>query len=74
MRMATYKDKVAVVIGATVGIGRATAEAFAAAGAAVFLTGRNEAVGEELVVLAAEVFVAVRMFLEPSSLREAGDR
>ena len=49
MRMATYKDKVAVVIGATVGIGRATAEAFAAAGAAVFLTGRNKAVGEELV-------------------------
>jgi len=47
--MATFKDKVALVIGATAGIGRATAEAFASAGAAVFLTGRNEAAGEDLV-------------------------
>jgi len=47
--MASFKDKVVLVIGATAGIGRATAEAFAAAGAAVFLTGRNKAAGEELV-------------------------
>ena len=47
--MAAFKDKVALVIGATAGIGRATAEAFASAGAAVFLTGRNEAAGEDLV-------------------------
>lgn len=47
--MAMFKDKVALVIGATAGIGRATAEAFAGAGAAVFLTARNKAAGEELV-------------------------
>src|SRR5512142_2035516 len=39
IRMAMFEDKVALVIGATAGIGRATAEAFAAEGAAVLLTG-----------------------------------
>jgi NAD(P)-dependent dehydrogenase (short-subunit alcohol dehydrogenase family) len=43
-----FKDKVVLVVGATTGIGRATAEAFADAGAALFLTGRNVAAGEEI--------------------------
>jgi NAD(P)-dependent dehydrogenase (short-subunit alcohol dehydrogenase family) len=46
--MGTFENKVVLVVGATTGIGRATAEAFAAAGATLFLTGRNSAAGEEL--------------------------
>ena len=47
--MPNFKDKVVLVTGATAGIGRATAEAFAAAGAAVVVTGRNTAAGDDLV-------------------------
>ena len=47
--MPNFKDKVVLVTGATAGIGRATAEAFAAAGATLVLTGRNTAAGEDLV-------------------------
>lgn len=46
--MPNFKDKVVFITGATAGIGRATAEAFAAAGASVALTGRNTAAGEDL--------------------------
>jgi NAD(P)-dependent dehydrogenase (short-subunit alcohol dehydrogenase family) len=47
--MHNFKDKVVLVTGATAGIGRATAQAFAAAGATVLATGRNSAAGEALV-------------------------
>lgn len=47
--MSTFKDKVVLVTGATSGIGRAAAEAFAAAGASLVLTGRNTAAGGEFV-------------------------
>ena len=46
------KDKVAVVTGASRGIGRAIARLFAQEGASVFLTARTEA---ELVSAAAEI-------------------
>jgi NAD(P)-dependent dehydrogenase (short-subunit alcohol dehydrogenase family) len=46
--MSTFKDKVVLITGATFGIGRATAEAFAAAGATLVLTGRNVAAGADL--------------------------
>ncbi len=47
--MHNFKDKVVLITGATAGIGRATAEAFAASGAALVVTGRNSAAGEDLV-------------------------
>jgi NAD(P)-dependent dehydrogenase (short-subunit alcohol dehydrogenase family) len=46
--MLNFKDKVVLVTGATAGIGRATADAFAAAGATLVLTARNAAAGAEL--------------------------
>lgn len=46
--MTDFKGKVVLVTGATAGIGRATAEAFAAAGASLVITGRNLQAGEEL--------------------------
>ncbi len=47
--MHNFKDKVVLVSGATTGIGRATAQAFADAGATVLATGRNSTAGERLV-------------------------
>jgi NAD(P)-dependent dehydrogenase (short-subunit alcohol dehydrogenase family) len=45
----SFDGKVAVVVGATSGIGRATAVAFAEAGAKVVAVGRREAEGAEVV-------------------------
>jgi NAD(P)-dependent dehydrogenase (short-subunit alcohol dehydrogenase family) len=45
----TFKDKVVIITGATSGIGRATALAFAKAGAKVAVAGRREAEGAEVV-------------------------
>ena len=44
-----FKDKVVLVIGGNSGIGRASAEAFAAEGAHVFLTGRDQKTIDETV-------------------------
>ena len=43
------KDKVAIVTGATAGMGRAAAELFAQEGAKVVLCGRRESLGQEIV-------------------------
>jgi len=50
--MSDMKDKVALITGASSGIGRATAEAFAAKGASVVLAARRE---DELAALAKEI-------------------
>ncbi len=54
--MSDFKDKVVVITGATSGIGRATARAFAAAGARVLGTGRHQG---RLAELAREVDLAL---------------
>ena len=43
------KDKVAIVTGATAGMGRAAAELFAQEGAKVVMCGRREGLGQEIV-------------------------
>jgi NAD(P)-dependent dehydrogenase (short-subunit alcohol dehydrogenase family) len=45
----SYDGRVAVVVGATSGIGRATAQAFAGAGAKVVVAGRRDELGAEVV-------------------------
>ncbi len=50
-RMSEFAGKVALVVGATVGIGRVTAVEFARAGAKVVLSGRREKEGAETLAL-----------------------
>lgn len=52
------QDKVALITGATSGIGRAIAERFAAEGAKLLLTGRNQAEGDKLAVGLRASFIA----------------
>ena len=49
--MNTFANKVALVTGATSGIGRATAIAFAREGARVVLSGRRDTEGHEAVAV-----------------------
>lgn len=52
--MSSFDGKVSLVVGATRGIGRAAAIAFAGEGARVVVAGRHESMGEETVRLARE--------------------
>ena len=52
--MGSFDGKVALVVGATRGIGRAAAITFAREGARVVVAGRHESMGEETVRLARE--------------------
>jgi NAD(P)-dependent dehydrogenase (short-subunit alcohol dehydrogenase family) len=68
--MDTFTDKVAVVTGATSGIGRATAIAFARQGAKVVLSGRREKEGNETVALIRQAG-GEATFVETDVTREA---
>lgn len=72
--MNQFQNKAVLVTGATAGIGRATAEAFAAEGARLILTGRNSAAGEDLAATlraggATAHFVAADVSLEDGARR-----
>lgn len=68
--MASFKEKVVLITGATSGIGRASAEAFALSGASLVLTGRNAVAGRELVA-ALHLLGAKAHFIAGDVTREA---
>lgn len=70
----TFAGKTAIVTGATSGIGRATAEAFGRAGAAVVLVGRNQQALEDVTAVVSAAGTRVASCRADVRDREAADR
>ena len=68
-----FSGKSAVVIGGTTGIGRATALAFAEAGANLYVAGLGKAEGESLVTEINSRFAKVAVVFEELDVRRAAD-